>query len=166
MTQIPEEETIEAIDDAIKGMERGLEIINEKRASTAGLGGIHFILKTALSALNQSRNAIGLHPSTEWVSVEGYADMVNMIQGHKAAIEVLRTMLNKQGLELGVNTANMMLQDIDKWERNIFPIGGFAPGNYSCKCFQCSKSFRGDKMAVMCLQCALKGIIPAPPSKP
>jgi hypothetical protein len=156
MTQIPEEIS-------------PIKIVNEYLAFKKVIG----TSKATLEALEDfalyvvcKHIPVSLHPSTEWVSVSGYADMVNMIQGHKAAIEVLRTMLNKQGLEAGVNTANMMLQDIDNWERNIFPIGGFAPGNYSCKCFQCSKSFRGDKRAVMCLQCALKGIIPAPPSKP
>lgn len=35
-----------------------------------------------------------------------------------------------------------------------YPIGGFAPGNYSCKCSTCKKTFRGDKRAVQCEPCA------------
>lgn len=35
-----------------------------------------------------------------------------------------------------------------------YPIGGFAPGNYMCKCANCGKRFMGDKLAVQCEPCA------------
>jgi|SRR5882762_11803205 len=38
-----------------------------------------------------------------------------------------------------------------------WPVGAYAPGNYSCKCCYCEKSFIGDKRAVSCLDCALSG---------
>jgi hypothetical protein len=36
-----------------------------------------------------------------------------------------------------------------------YPIGGFAPGEYLCKCHICGKEFTGDKRAVECQPCAL-----------
>lgn len=35
-----------------------------------------------------------------------------------------------------------------------YPIGGYAPGNYRCKCVDCSIIFIGDKRAVQCISCA------------
>lgn len=37
-----------------------------------------------------------------------------------------------------------------------WPLGGFAPGLYSCKCADCEKNFEGDKRAHQCLPCAVK----------
>jgi hypothetical protein len=37
-----------------------------------------------------------------------------------------------------------------------YPIGGYAPGNYSCKCATCGNEFRGDKRAVQCEPCAIE----------
>lgn len=39
-----------------------------------------------------------------------------------------------------------------------YPIGGYAPGNYSCRCANCKTAFMGDKMAVQCEPCAEKMI--------
>lgn len=36
-----------------------------------------------------------------------------------------------------------------------YPIGGYAPGNYQCKCTTCERSFFGDKRAVQCEACAV-----------
>lgn len=36
-----------------------------------------------------------------------------------------------------------------------YPVGGYAPGNYSCHCATCGNSFRGDKRAVQCEPCAV-----------
>ena len=33
-------------------------------------------------------------------------------------------------------------------------IGGYAPGNYTCKCLFCGKEFVGDKRALSCFDCA------------
>lgn len=41
-------------------------------------------------------------------------------------------------------------------EEKKYPIGGFAPGHYSCKCGTCGETFRGDKRAVQCEPCALE----------
>lgn len=34
-----------------------------------------------------------------------------------------------------------------------YPIGGYAPGNYECKCCICGNMFTGDKRAVQCEPC-------------
>jgi len=36
-----------------------------------------------------------------------------------------------------------------------YPIGGYAPGNYQCKCVTCGGGFFGDKRAVQCEPCAV-----------
>lgn len=36
-----------------------------------------------------------------------------------------------------------------------YPIGGYAPGNYHCKCCDCGNGFIGDKRAVQCEPCAV-----------
>lgn len=42
-------------------------------------------------------------------------------------------------------------------ERNSpWPLGGFAPGNYTCKCVRCEAAFVGDKRASNCLECAVR----------
>ena len=40
-------------------------------------------------------------------------------------------------------------------ESKKYPIGGYAPGNYSCTCCKCETEFSGDKRAVECEQCAV-----------
>lgn len=40
--------------------------------------------------------------------------------------------------------------------QNKYPIGGYAPGNYHCKCCTCGNMFNGDKRAVQCEPCAVK----------
>jgi hypothetical protein len=37
-----------------------------------------------------------------------------------------------------------------------YPIGGYAPGYYSCTCVTCKTEFMGDKRAVQCEPCAIK----------
>jgi hypothetical protein len=41
-------------------------------------------------------------------------------------------------------------------EPKQYPIGGYAPGNYTCTCVSCKTMFRGDKRAVQCEPCAIK----------
>lgn len=41
-------------------------------------------------------------------------------------------------------------------EPKKYPIGGYAPGSYSCKCFTCNTMFMGDKRAHQCEPCAIK----------
>lgn len=43
-----------------------------------------------------------------------------------------------------------------KEEPKKYPIGGYAPGSYSCKCFTCNTMFMGDKRAHQCEPCAIK----------
>jgi hypothetical protein len=43
----------------------------------------------------------------------------------------------------------------DNSMQNKYPIGGYAPGNYTCICCICKKEFHGDKRAVQCEPCAL-----------
>lgn len=38
---------------------------------------------------------------------------------------------------------------------NEYPIGGYAPGEYACKCVTCKEIFKGDKRAVQCKDCAV-----------
>jgi hypothetical protein len=45
---------------------------------------------------------------------------------------------------------------IPQEEPKKYPIGGYAPGFYSCKCVTCKKEFMGDKRAVQCEPCAIK----------
>lgn len=45
----------------------------------------------------------------------------------------------------------------ERHEKNKYPIGGFAPGNYWHKgCVTCKKEFIGDKRAVQCEPCAIE----------
>lgn len=36
-----------------------------------------------------------------------------------------------------------------------WPLGGYAPGDYVCKCLSCDRQFSGDKRATSCLECAV-----------
>jgi hypothetical protein len=38
---------------------------------------------------------------------------------------------------------------------NKYPIGGYAPGNYQCRCGTCGGGFKGNKRAYQCEPCAL-----------
>ncbi len=40
-------------------------------------------------------------------------------------------------------------------EDKKYPIGGFAPENYHCRCGSCERSFLGDKRAYQCESCAI-----------
>lgn len=40
-------------------------------------------------------------------------------------------------------------------EPKPWPLLGYAPGDYSCRCSRCEKEFTGDKRAVQCLECAV-----------
>jgi hypothetical protein len=43
-------------------------------------------------------------------------------------------------------------------ETKSWPLAGYAPGSYHCKCFKCGEIFEGDKRAVECLPCAAKSV--------
>ena len=45
---------------------------------------------------------------------------------------------------------------IPKEEPKQYPIGGYAPGYYSCTCVTCKTEFMGDKLAVQCEPCAIE----------
>ena len=38
------------------------------------------------------------------------------------------------------------------------PLGGWATGDYECKCVHCEEHFIGDKRAIQCADCAYKSI--------
>ncbi len=38
----------------------------------------------------------------------------------------------------------------------FYPVGGYAPGTYSCTCCICNAHFIGDKRAVTCEPCAVR----------
>jgi len=37
-----------------------------------------------------------------------------------------------------------------------YPIAGYAPGHYYCRCSVCGEQFQGDKRAVTCEPCAVQ----------
>ena len=41
-------------------------------------------------------------------------------------------------------------------EERKYPIGGFAPGDYICRCVTCKKPYYGDKRATQCETCAVE----------
>lgn len=41
----------------------------------------------------------------------------------------------------------------------MYPIAGFAPGNYSGICYACNAEFTGDKRAITCESCALEMLL-------
>jgi len=41
----------------------------------------------------------------------------------------------------------------------IWPVGGYAPGNYWCQCSQCGGNFQGDKRAFECHDCVIQGLL-------
>lgn len=45
---------------------------------------------------------------------------------------------------------------IPQEEPKQYPIGGYAPGYYSCTCVTCKTEFMGDKRAVQCEPCAIE----------
>lgn len=71
--------------------------------------------------------------------------------------------MNKENLSnstpLTDNFDNTLLGDSKNHNPKIkYPIGGFAPGNYMCKCITCSDEFFGDKRAVQCEPCAINAV--------
>lgn len=47
-------------------------------------------------------------------------------------------------------------EDQEKMLKRVnWPVGGYAPGNYYCKCTSCHVEFIGDKRAMTCLACAI-----------
>jgi hypothetical protein len=44
----------------------------------------------------------------------------------------------------------------ERYSKNKYPIGGFAPGFYTNRCVTCQNYFVGDKRAVQCEICALE----------
>ena len=44
----------------------------------------------------------------------------------------------------------------ERYEKNEYPIGGFAPGFYHCNCVTCKHNFIGDKRATQCETCAME----------
>jgi len=45
--------------------------------------------------------------------------------------------------------------DVASDELKPWPLNGYAPGGYHCKCHECDKTFVGDKRATICLECAV-----------
>jgi hypothetical protein len=55
------------------------------------------------------------------------------------------------------STPNLLYKIIiPQEEPKQYPIGGYAPGYYSCTCVTCKKEFTGDKRAVQCEPCAIQ----------
>lgn len=60
---------------------------------------------------------------------------------------------NNKGSNCDKATYKLIIPEIKTTQ---YPIGGFAPGYYSCKCVTCKKEFQGDKRAVQCESCAIE----------
>lgn len=45
-----------------------------------------------------------------------------------------------------------------------WPLAGYAPGNYTCRCLDCGEQFIGDKRAINCLECAAVAVKSRAPS--
>lgn len=48
------------------------------------------------------------------------------------------------------------IEDVQPTDKSKYPIGGYAPGAYTCTCVTCKNHFIGDKRAVQCEPCAIK----------
>jgi hypothetical protein len=60
-------------------------------------------------------------------------------------------------LQLGSPNGHLMYKiTIPQEELKQYPIGGYAPGNYTCTCVSCKTRFQGDKRAVQCEPCAIE----------
>ncbi len=56
------------------------------------------------------------------------------------------------------NLSSLLAKKLDKDPEVTYPIGGFAPGYYSCRCVSCGDEFQGDKLACQCEPCATAGV--------
>lgn len=61
----------------------------------------------------------------------------------------LQRLLNKK-----VEESPDDIRSIGDAEQQTYRIGGYAPGNYFCRCVDCKKEFIGDKRAIQCEPCA------------
>lgn len=60
----------------------------------------------------------------------------------------------KEAVDNGLYT----LLPTEKITKIKYPIGGFAPGNYSGRCVNCKEEFIGDKRVVQCEPCAINAV--------
>lgn len=68
-------------------------------------------------------------------------------------------MTNTDKNDFNATIGNTLLGDSKNHNPKIkYPVGGFAPGMYMCKCSNCSDEFFGDKRAVQCEPCAINAV--------
>lgn len=48
------------------------------------------------------------------------------------------------------------IDELIERRRDVWPLGGYAPGSYFCKCGTCGEQYDGDKRSFCCLPCAVK----------
>lgn len=79
--------------------------------------------------------------------VEEYAD---------EAAELYAKEREKEGYRMGWENRGLpeFILPTLKPYNDEYPMGGYAPGSYMCKCATCGCEFFGDKRAVQCLPCA------------
>lgn len=53
---------------------------------------------------------------------------------------------------------SVLPENVNIGQMECWPLLGFAPGGYTCKCDTCKKHFWGDKRAYCCLECAVKAV--------
>jgi len=68
-------------------------------------------------------------------------------------VEVERSCLDETAFMYNIITYKII---IPQEEPKQYPIGGYAPGSYSCTCVTCKTGFMGDKRAVQCEPCAIQ----------
>lgn len=52
-----------------------------------------------------------------------------------------------------MTTLSNTIEELVGW---AWPLIGYAPGSYFCKCSVCGEQFEGDKRAFQCLPCAVR----------
>lgn len=78
---------------------------------------------------------------------------IALIDNAKAPTDYIYPELANHGITFTIPTTTPTEE-----QKNKYPIGGFAPGAYTCTCIQCKKQFQGDKRAFQCEPCAIKNL--------
>jgi hypothetical protein len=91
----------------------------------------------------------------EWFVKNPSCEFVEVKKG-SYNLSPMEEMLEKEYVPKGTFDTYKII--ISQEEPKQYPIGGYAPGYYSCTCITCKKEFTGDKRAVQCEPCAIEMI--------
>jgi len=64
----------------------------------------------------------------------------------------------KQEMEAQLAAKSKDVEEL-KGRLSVYPMVGYAPGNYSCQCATCGTQFIGDKRAVQCNKCGYESSV-------